>query len=64
MKRKMNYEQPQSVVTRVELESPICSGSAVIENPGDEGFKIENQMVNDSFDFTGDMGNWDSNKQS
>lgn len=60
MERKKNYEQPKSAVTRVELESPICSGSAVIENPGSEGFKIEDQKVNESFDYNPSGSEWDS----
>lgn len=58
--KKKNYEQPQTAVTQVELESPICSGSAVIENPSDTGFKIEDQQVNESFDYTPSGSDWDS----
>lgn len=54
MERKKNYEQPQSTVTRVELESPICSGSAVIQNPEGQNGQIENQEVNTAFDFEAD----------
>lgn len=56
---KKAYSQPQSAVTRVELESPICSGSVVVQNPATD-YKIENQTVNDGFqgDFSGQT--WDS----
>lgn len=49
MKKKKIYEQPESAVTRVELESPICGGSAqIVNNQGD--FGIEAQQTNQAFD--------------
>lgn len=45
MKRKNNYEQPETVVTRVELESPICSGSSNFVGDGASGVNIANQEV-------------------
>lgn len=45
MKRKNNYEQPETVVTRVELESPICSGSSNFVGEGQPGVNIANQEV-------------------
>lgn len=51
MKTKKFYEQPLTVVTQVELESPICSGSAEIVNAGDPSVAIQDQEVNTSFDY-------------
>lgn len=51
MKTKKFYEQPLTVVTQVELESPICSGSAEIVNTGDPHVAIQDQEVNTSFDY-------------
>lgn len=45
MKRKNNYEQPETLVTRVELESPICSGSSNFVGEGEPGVNIANQEV-------------------
>lgn len=64
MKTKKFYEQPLTVVTQVELESPICSGSAEITNTGDPSVTIQAQEVNTSFDYTlskgaGDVVGWD-----
>ncbi len=50
MKGKKFYEQPATAVTRVELESSICGGSAVIENPNNETGRIEGQGLNTGFD--------------
>lgn len=63
MKQKKTYQQPETTVQRVELESPICSGSAnITSNNGTEGLSIQNQDVNTSFDYTpteGTNGGWD-----
>lgn len=45
MKRKNNYEQPETVVTRVELESPICSGSSNFVGEDQPGVNIAKQNV-------------------
>lgn len=61
MKRKNNYEQPETVVTRVELESPICSGSSNIEATS-PGATTTSQKINDSFsddNSYGDGTEWD-----
>lgn len=59
---KKTYSQPQSAVTRVELESPICSGSATIVNKQVDQVGIESQQTNTSFDaggqITGDNNGW------
>lgn len=60
MKKKKNYEQPETAVTRVELESPICGGSAQIENPTGNNFEIEDQKINENFDYTPTGSDWDS----
>lgn len=33
---KKHYETPESVVTRVELESPICGGSVKFDTANDK----------------------------
>lgn len=47
MKKKKNYEQPETAVTRVELESPICTGSTNFVGEGTEkqGVNINTQAV-------------------
>lgn len=65
MKTKKFYEQPLMVVTQVELESPICSGSADIINQEKQSIAIQDQTVNTSFDYTPssgaeNMGGWDN----
>lgn len=45
MKKKKNYEQPETVVTRVELESPICSGSTNFVGEEETGVNIASQEV-------------------
>lgn len=66
MKRKNNYEQPETLVTRVELESPICSGSAKLTNEGNEGIAIQDQAINEEFDnynpthSNSSNGGWDT----
>lgn len=47
-KKKKIYEQPASTVTRVELESPICSGSSEIEATS-PGASTTAQKVNTTF---------------
>ena len=65
MKTKKFYEQPLTVVTQVELESPICSGSADIINQEKQSIAIQDQTVNTSFGYepttgTDGMGGWDN----
>lgn len=66
MKKKKIYEQPESAVTRVELESPICGGSVdITSNHDTNGLSIESQDVNTSFDYTPTQSNsanngWDA----
>lgn len=60
-KKKNIYEQPASTVTRVELESPICSGSSEIEATS-PGASTTAQKVNDSFANDNSFGSgtaWD-----
>lgn len=63
MKTKKVYQQPETAVTRVELESPICSGSVdITNNHENQALAIENQDVNTSFDYTPSTGSnngWD-----
>lgn len=59
LRMKKHYETPVSVVTQVRLESPICGGSATIQNPQGAGYEIEDQKINESFDYTPDGSDWD-----
>lgn len=63
MKKKKIYEQPHTAVTKVELESPICSGSVKMEadapNNTNEGTAIEAQVVNTDFAGENSGGGWD-----
>lgn len=45
MKKKKIYEQPETAVTRVELESPICSGSSNFVGESQPGINISEQTV-------------------
>lgn len=45
MKKKKNYEQPETAVTRVELESPICTGSTNFVGEKASGVNISAQTV-------------------
>ncbi len=46
MKKKKNYVQPETAVTRVELESPICTGSTkFVGEGGASGVNISEQTV-------------------
>lgn len=60
-KKKKIYQQPASTVTRVELESPICSASSEIEATS-PGASTTAQQVNDSFHedngLNADAENW------
>lgn len=51
MKTKKFYEQPLTVVTQVELESPICSGSADIVNGDETKVGINAHQTNTSFEL-------------
>ncbi|MDE6510132.1 MAG: hypothetical protein K2K99_08055 [Muribaculaceae bacterium] len=60
MKGKKIYQQPETVVTRVELESPICSGSVDITVESPNNTSVNAQEVSDfggANDFYG--GTWD-----
>lgn len=51
MKKKKNYEQPETAVTRVELESPICTGSTkFVGEGGASGVNISGQTVTEAGD--------------
>lgn len=62
-KKKKIYEQPASTVTRVELESPICSGSSEFEanTPAAESVS---QKVNQTFDGDFSSGSWDTTTET
>ncbi|GEM_PF-2000674 len=48
MKKKKIYEQPETAVTRVELESPICSGSTNFVGEEASGVNIAGQTVTEA----------------
>lgn len=54
-KNKKIYEQPDSTVIRVELESPICSGSSEIEATS-PGATTTAQKINDDFHSDNGLG--------
>lgn len=61
MRTKKTYQQPETAVTQVELESPICSGSVDINNPSGNNFEIEDQKVNNDFGYkTPENDSWDN----
>lgn len=62
-KKKKIYQQPASTVTRVELESPICSGSSEFEanTPAAESVA---QKVNSSFSADFSDSTWDTTTET
>lgn len=57
MKQKKIYQQPETTVTRVELESPICNGSVnYVGEEGNKSVNIKSQDVveTDKNDFSND----------
>ena len=56
MKTKEKYESPIMERTLVELEDGFCAGSADVKNPDEDFGRIDNQIINDSFnvEFTDD----------
>ena len=64
MKKKKNYEQPETAVTRVELESPICTGSTkFVGEGGASGVNISEQTVTTPDEVDGRNLNDFSNSQ-
>lgn len=64
MKKKKNYEQPETAVTRVELESPICTGSTkFVGEGGASGVNISEQTVTKPEEVDGRYLNDFSNSQ-
>lgn len=53
-----NYQSPSTAISRVQLESAICDGSATYKGVGDnQGVQIQSQTINQdeaSNDFTAD----------
>lgn len=52
-----NYQSPSTAISRVQLESAICDGSATYKGPKTEGVEIQSQKINQdeaSNDFTAD----------
>lgn len=45
MRTKKTYQQPETAVTQVELESPICSGSVNYTGDNATGVNINAQNV-------------------
>lgn len=63
MKKKKNYEQPETAVTRVELESPICTGSTKFVGEEASGVNISGQTVTKPEEVDGRYLNDFSNSQ-
>ena len=64
MKKKKNYEQPETAVTRVELESPICTGSTkFVGEGGASGVNLSEQTVTKPDEVDGRYLNDFSNSQ-
>jgi hypothetical protein len=63
MKKKKNYEQPETAVTRVELESPICTGSTKFVGEEASGVNISEQTVTTPDEVGGRTLNDFSNSQ-
>lgn len=63
-KKKIPYESPRTELTPVELENPICSGSADITNPDTQtSGRIVDQEYNDAFsDEAFNNGSWNYEK--
>lgn len=62
MKEKKIYRQPETTVTRVELESPICGGSVDMTAQTPTGTETQAQEVNTAFNGENDFKNdtWDN----
>lgn len=64
MKTKKIYRQPETTVTRVELESSICGGSVdmTVQSPAGEGSTAQAQEVNSAFGDVNNFeeGSWDN----
>lgn len=66
VKKNVTYESPDLEVTRIELESPVCSGSVDItaQAPTGQGISITAQDVNTDFNSNNDFSSgtaWDTN---
>lgn len=53
-KKKIPYESPRTELTQVELENPICSGSADITGQTN-GSTIKDQEVDNDFGSANDF---------
>lgn len=57
--KKKDYESPDIQVTKVELESSICSGSVDIQNPDTTTGRIQEQTINNDFNSESfNTGGW------
>lgn len=65
MKKKKLYVQPETAVTQVELESPICSGSVQFGDDVNTRVDINNQTIEESVnnDFSDNSWSVNSNNQ-
>lgn len=54
--KKRKYETPSVSLSRIEIESSICSASAEVTNPDKASGRIEEHTTNSSFsaDFSND----------
>ena len=57
--KKRKYETPSVSLSRIEIESSICSASAEVTNPDKASGRIDEHSING--DFSGDFGSssWD-----
>lgn len=58
-KQKRHYLPPETKVVRIEVESPICTGSVVTSSTND--IEINGQAYNESWNETSDFSDktWD-----
>ena len=58
--KKRKYETPSVSLSRIEIESSICSASAEVTNPDKTSGMIEEHTINDSFSGDFSSGSWDT----
>lgn len=57
--KKKKYETPSVSLSRIEIESSICSASAEVTNPDKASGRIEEHSINSG--FSGDFSTgWDT----
>lgn len=61
MKTKKVYQQPETAVTRVELESPICSGSVQLGGDTEHKVDINSQTITEDTNNDFSNNSWEVN---